>query len=97
MNGRNLVKLFLILCIFFLGADVRAALATLDQVKLYKNIFGEKPKCTTCHVDRIPKKETGKHDLNEYGQKLKAAKTKDMPDEETYKKVGKNEKADLVE
>ena len=94
---RRIVKLLLILCVFSLAANERNALATLEQVKLYKNVFGQKPKCTSCHVDKTPKKETGKHNLNAYGKKLKAAKTEDMPDEETYKKVGKNEKADLVE
>lgn len=74
-----------------------AALANVEQVKLYKKAFGEKPKCACCHVDKLPKKDDGKHDLNEYGEKVKAAKTGEMPDEATYQKVGKNANAELAE
>lgn len=72
-------------------------MASVDQAKLYKSVFGQKPKCISCHTDKVPKKEDGKHDLNEYGKKLKAAKIKESPDEETYKTVGKNEKAEFTE
>ena len=66
------------------------ALANLEQVKIYKEAFpGEKPKCTNCHISKMPKKEDGKHDWNEYGQKVR--KVKEKPDVETYKTVGKNE------
>ena len=66
------------------------AFANLEQVKLYKEAFPdeEKPKCMNCHVDKIPKKEDGKHDWNEYGQKVR--KVKEKPDVETYKTAGKN-------
>ncbi len=68
--------------------------ANLEQVKIYKNAFPdeEKPKCIACHVDKMPKKDDGKHDWNEYG--LKVRKIKEKPDEETYKAVGKIEAAD---
>ena len=70
------------------------AFANLDQVKANKAAFPdeEKPKCTTCHVDKIPKKDDGKHEWNEYGQKLR--KVKEKPDVETYKTVGKNAAAE---
>ena len=70
------------------------AFANLEQVKLYKAAFPdeEKPKCTTCHVDKIPKKEEGKHNWNEYG--LKVRKVKEKPDVDTYKTVGKNDAAE---
>ena len=67
--------------------------ANLEQAKIYKAAFpGEKPKCTNCHVDKIPKKDDGKHDWSEYG--LKVRKIKEKPDEETYKTVGKNTASD---
>ncbi len=97
MMKKMTTKLFSIFCILSFLAGPTPAFATVDQVKLYKSNFGDKPKCTTCHVDKIPKKDDGKHELNEYGQKLKEAKTQEVPDDETYKTVGKNEKADLVE
>lgn len=69
------------------------ALANLEQVKIYKEAFpGEKPKCTNCHVDKMPKKDDGKHEWNEYGLKVK--KVKEKPDVETYKTVGKNTASD---
>ena len=70
------------------------AFATLEQAKIYKEAFpdAEKPKCSCCHVDKVPKKEEGKHDWNEYG--LKVRKIKEKPDVETYKAVGKNEAVD---
>ena len=68
------------------------AFANLAQVKLYKEAFpDEKPKCSCCHVDKMPKKEDGKHDWNEYGLKVK--KVKEHPDVDTYKTAGKNEAA----
>ena len=69
------------------------ASANLEQAKIYKEAFpDEKPKCTNCHVSKMPKKEDGKHDWNEYGQKVR--KVKEKPDVETYKTVGKNEVAE---
>lgn len=87
--------------IFVFAAVFAAALswtvpahATLDIAKAYKSAFGtEKPKCTTCHVDKVPKKEDGKHDLNDYGKKIVAANPK--PDEETLKQVGQNPAAEF--
>jgi len=73
---------------FFLAGTT--AMANLTQLKLYKEAFpGETPKCTTCHVDKIPKKEDGKHEWNAYGQKV--IKMKAVPDADTYKAAGKAE------
>ena len=88
------IKYFVFVFILCLASP---ALATVDQVKLYKKVFGDKPKCISCHTNKTPKKEEGKHELNDYGKKLKETKAKEMPDEDTYKTVGKNEKAELVE
>ena len=69
------------------------AFATLEQAKLYQATFGgDKPKCQTCHIDKIPKKAEGGHEWNDYGKKLKAA-AQAVPDAEVYKKVGKNDQA----
>ena len=72
------------------------AFANLEQVKNYKAAFPdeEKPKCIACHVDKIPKKDEGKHEWNDYGKKVLEAKkelNKEKVDEEVFKKVGKNE------
>ncbi len=65
-----------------------SAQADMKQIKTYKEAFpGELPKCTCCHVEKMPKKDEGKHDLNEYGQKVKAENP--APTAETYQKVGK--------
>ena len=88
-----------IVAIVFLSLFVpRHSLANVETVKLYKNVFeGEKPKCACCHVDKTPKKEEGKHELNDYGKKILVAKkelNKEKVDEEVLKKVGKNEQAE---
>jgi len=53
-----------------------SSLATMDYLKEYK----EKAKdphasCTTCHVDKMPKKDA--HPLNDFGKTVQAAKGKD--------------------
>ena len=87
------IKGFFVFAAIFLFAS-GSAFANLGQVKIYKEAFpdAEKPKCTTCHVDKIPKKDDGKHDWNEYGQKVR--KVKATPDVDTYKTVGKNDAAE---
>lgn len=86
MNFRKTFSLTLV--VFF--ALVISARADMKQIKAYKEAFpSESPKCTACHVDSIPKKDDGKHELNEYGQKV--VKECAAPTAETYKKVGKAE------
>ncbi|MCG3176666.1 MAG: hypothetical protein MOGMAGMI_01624 [Candidatus Omnitrophica bacterium] len=63
------------------------AQATIEQGKVYKAAFGDKPKCVHCHVDEKPKKE-GDHELNAYGLKVKTAAGEAEPTEEHYKAVG---------
>ncbi len=61
--------------------------ANMNQIKAYKEAFpDEKPKCTFCHMDAIPKKDAGRHELNAYGKKAKAARA--TPIAETYKSLG---------
>jgi hypothetical protein len=93
MRGSKVGKIYAAFVFIFLAGAVTPAMANLTQFKLYKEAFpDENPKCTTCHVDKIPSKAEGKHEWNEYGQKLR--KVKPTPDAETYKTVGKNESAD---
>ncbi len=47
------------------------AFAGVDQLKYYREINPDlKPSCLYCHIDKTPKKEDGKHDLNPYGTKV---------------------------
>jgi hypothetical protein len=81
---------FLVLTGFILWAvPVHADMA---QIKAYKETYPDaKPKCIDCHVDKMPKKDDGAHDPNDYGKSvLKAAKAAglDKPTADTYKTVG---------
>lgn len=90
---KTLMRLAFCLAVISVFVLSGRAWATMDQAKLYKEAFGvEKPKCAGCHVDKLPKKDDGKHALNEYGKKLTAVK--EVPDLETYKQVGANDKAE---
>ncbi len=51
-----------------------SALATLEVQKEYR-AKAPKANCQTCHVDKLPKKD--RHDWNEFGKKVVAAKGKD--------------------
>ena len=50
------------------------ALATMDIQKEYK-AKDPKANCASCHVEKMPKKESA--DLNAFGKTVKAAKGKD--------------------
>lgn len=84
-------KLFVLtLSILFIWSA--KAQADVEQMKAYKEAFPDaKLKCTSCHVDALPKKEEGKHEWNAYGKKVKEAAAKAKPTAEIYKKVGKVE------
>ncbi len=49
-------------------------LATMDILKEYK-AKDPHASCTTCHKDKMPKKEA--HELNDFGKTVQAAKGKD--------------------
>jgi hypothetical protein len=51
-----------------------SSLATMDYLKEYK-AKDATANCATCHKDKMPKKEA--HELNDFGQTVKAAKGKD--------------------
>ena len=64
-----------------------SAQADVNMIKVYKEAYPDaKPKCMLCHVDAIPKKEDGKHDLNAYGQAAK--KLTPIPTADTFKQLG---------
>lgn len=73
---------------FFLSASISCpAYANVKQAKAYKGAYPDtKPKCIHCHTIEKPKKEDGKHDLNEYGKKVKTIK--EVPDAAAYKEAG---------
>ena len=83
---KKVKSLALILCgVVFLAGE---ASANPVQIKAYKEAFlDESPKCMMCHMDKMPKKEDGKHELNDYGKSV--LKENPKPDAETYKKIGK--------
>ena len=96
MKNVKMTKALLVAVVFLFSSGL--ASANLEIVKTYKAAFPdeEKPKCMTCHVDKIPKKDEGKHEWNDYGKKILAAKkelNKDKVDEDVLKKVGKSEAA----
>jgi len=66
--------------------------ANMTQIKAYKDAYPDtKPKCVDCHVDKMPKKDDGAHELNDYGKAVaKAAQTAklDKATSDTYKSVG---------
>jgi hypothetical protein len=74
------------------------AQANMKEIKIYKEAYPDaKVKCIDCHVDALPKKDDGKHELNAYGKAVIAeaqkagAKPDVSPTVDTYKKVGKIE------
>ena len=72
-------------CFVLLGSSL--AKANVAQIKLYKAAFPDtKPQCIFCHVDKLPKKDEGKHEHNAYGKKI--LETDAKPTADTYKKIG---------
>jgi hypothetical protein len=77
-------------CFLIIAAGSLPSEASVANVKLYKAVFpGSKPTCIMCHIDKLPKKDEGMHELNAYGMKIKETKgTDEEITEETLKKVG---------
>ena len=66
-----------------------SAQASLQQSNTYKLAYPDaKPKCIDCHVDKIPKKDDGAHELNDYGKAVVKAAGAQKPTADTYKSVG---------
>ncbi len=53
-----------------------ASSAMLDTQKQAKAAGVDAKNCQYCHVDKMPKKDAGKHDLNDAGKWLVAEKDK---------------------
>ena len=84
--------------ILFIGLGLvfwmATAQANMKEIKIYKEAYPDaKIKCMDCHVDAMPKKDAGKHEMNNYGKAVIAATAKSdvSPTVDTYKKVGKIE------
>jgi len=72
--------------------SVSNASANPKQLKTYREVFPEfKPKCFYCHVDKVPKKADGKHDLNAYGLKLQELMGGEKLTAEMIQSVGNHE------
>jgi len=72
----------------FIGWTVSAQ-ANMAQIKAYKDAYPDtKPKCIDCHVDKMPKKDDGAHELNDYGKSVAKAAGAVKPTADAYKKVG---------
>lgn len=64
-------KIFLILITLLFGTSINS-FANVDLLKYYREVNPAlKADCTYCHLDKLPKKEDGKHELNAYGLELK--------------------------
>lgn len=79
--------------------------ASVEMLKVYREVNSDlKPNCMYCHLDKLPKKEAGKHELNDYGAKIKellSAEKKEMTAEETkqayitiFKQLGRHDAAE---
>ena len=80
-------KKILLMAAFVFLCSYSLARADVQQIKVYKEAFPDaKPKCLFCHVDALPKKDDGKHELSAYGKKIKEISA--TPTAETYKKAG---------
>jgi len=66
-----------------------SAYASFTEIKNYKAAYPDAtPKCIDCHVDKIPKKDDGAHELNDYGKAVVKAAGVNKPTADTYKTVG---------
>jgi hypothetical protein len=83
--------------IFFLGVigvlcSITESRATSDQLKLYRKVYPDlKPNCQYCHIDKIPKKEAGQHELDPYGLKLKELMGETALTEDIIKSAGRHD------
>jgi len=82
----KIIKLLVLTGFIFWAA---AAQANMTQIKAYKETYPDaKPKCIDCHVDKMPKKDDGAHDPNDYGKAVIKAAGTEKPTADTYKTVG---------
>ena len=86
---QKIMMLGMLIGLVFWSVSARADMA---QIKAYKETYPDaKLKCIECHVDKMPKKDDGAHENNDYGKSvIKAAKAAglDKPTADTYKTVG---------
>jgi len=78
---------FLILTGFLFWAV--GAHADMAQIKAYKEAYPDShPKCIDCHTDKMPKKDDGAHENNDYGKAVVKAAGAQTPTADAYKTVG---------
>ena len=70
---KNLVPMTIVVT-FLMCVSPVVSFASVETLKVYREVNPDlKPNCMYCHVDKMPKKEDGKHELNAYGLKVKEA------------------------
>lgn len=61
-----------VLILFAVWACPVSVYASVEMLKVYREVNPDlKPNCMYCHVDKLPKKDLGKHEVNAYGAKIK--------------------------
>ncbi|MCA9400896.1 MAG: hypothetical protein KC713_04675 [Candidatus Omnitrophica bacterium] len=66
--------------------------AGTQQLKVYRAVYPDvKPGCVYCHLDKMPKKDDGMHDLNLYGQHLKKRMGDGELTEDIVKEAGRHD------
>ena len=86
---QKIMMLGMLIGLVFWSVSARADMA---QIKAYKETYPDaKPKCIDCHVDKMPKKDDGQHELNDYGKAVVKSAGTVKPTADTYKTIGKIE------
>ena len=75
-NGSRLGIMIVVLVWCGWVAFSSVSTASLDIQKQAKAAGVDAKNCQTCHVDKLPKKDQGKHELNDTGKWLVAEKEK---------------------
>lgn len=96
--------IFMSICCFSFAFLVGPSLghADVDILKVYREVNPDlKPNCMYCHLDKLPKKDPGTHELNAYGKKMQEmclVEKKEMTKDElkvfyteVFKKLGRHD------
>ena len=98
---KKILLLMSLITLFCLGWPMDSH-ANVKIMKFYRELNPDlKSDCTYCHIDKQPKKEEGKHELNAYGEKIQEllkTEKKEMTDEELkavcakiFKEIGRHD------
>ena len=84
------------LTVFLFTLAVPGAWANTDNLKTYRKVYPDlKPSCLYCHLDKVPKKEDGKHEPNAYGKWLKELAGEGEITEEVITKAGRHDEFEV--